>query len=226
MRELLDRHLGEGWPTRADDPATWEPVDGISDDELWAVRDRAAPRPHRRSCASAASSSAWPAASTPSTSTRPPSALDPDALTIGFARRLATYKRLDLLLADPDRDARAARAATARCSCRRRQGAPAGRRRQAPRPAAVRVKRHPQVAGRVVFLDDYDLALAATLVRGCDVWVNVPRPPLEASGTSGMKNAVNGGLHAGRAARLQRRARDVDPDVAAARSARARIARS
>ena len=54
---------------------------------------------------------------------------------------------------------------------------------------------HPQFAGRVVFLDDYDVALAATLVRGCDVWVNLPRPPLEASGTSGMKNAVNGGLN-------------------------------
>ena len=55
-------------------------------------------------------------------------------------------------------------------------------------------RHHPAFAGRVVFLDDYDIALAATLVRGCDVWVNLPRPPLEASGTSGMKNAVNGGL--------------------------------
>jgi len=54
---------------------------------------------------------------------------------------------------------------------------------------------HPQFAGRVIFLDDYDIALAATLVRGCDVWVNLPRPPLEASGTSGMKNAMNGGLN-------------------------------
>src|SRR3712207_742977 len=52
----------------------------------------------------------------------------------------------------------------------------------------------PQVTARVVFLEDYDLAMAARLVRGCDVWVNLPRPPLEASGTSGMKSAVNGGL--------------------------------
>ena len=56
------------------------------------------------------------------------------------------------------------------------------------------LKEIPEVAERVVFLDDYDLASAALLVQGCDVWVNLPRPPLEASGTSGMKSAVNGGL--------------------------------
>jgi glycogen phosphorylase len=55
-------------------------------------------------------------------------------------------------------------------------------------------RHHPAFAGRVVFLDDYDVALGASLTRGCDVWVNLPRPPLEASGTSGMKNAINGGL--------------------------------
>jgi starch phosphorylase len=56
------------------------------------------------------------------------------------------------------------------------------------------MKQHPQVAGRVLYLDDYDMALGAAMVRGCDVWVNVPRPPLEASGTSGMKSGMNGGL--------------------------------
>ena len=120
-------------------------------------------------------------------------------LTIGFARRVATYKRLDLMLRDVDRalallaDTRASRAAHPR-----RQGPPARRRRQAPGPAPVRDEgprggRPP----RRSILDDYDHALAAAMVRGCDVWVNVPRPPLEASGTSGMKSAVNGGLQLG-----------------------------
>src|SRR5205823_9700791 len=98
MCELLDRHLGDGWPDRATDPATWAPVDAIPDAELWAVRraqreglisyvrrravvDRLArdePRPYAEAAA----------------------AFDPDVLTIGFARRLATYKRLNLLLQD------------------------------------------------------------------------------------------------------------------------------
>jgi starch phosphorylase len=56
------------------------------------------------------------------------------------------------------------------------------------------MKSHPQVGRRVVYLDDYDVALGAAMTRGCDIWVNVPRPPLEASGTSGIKSAVNGGL--------------------------------
>ena len=85
---------------------------------------------------------------------------------------------------------------TARSSC----SSPARRTRRTTAASAssarlFEYRYHPQFAGRVIFLDDYDIALAATLVRGCDVWVNLPRPPLEASGTSGMKNAMNGGLN-------------------------------
>jgi len=195
MRELLDRHLGEDWPTRADAPATWEPVGGISDADLWAVRteqrrdliamvrersviERLARGEGKEYAHSAAE------------------CLDENALTVGFARRLATYKRLDMLLADPDRmlallgaEDRPVQLLVAGKAHPKDDG---GKRLVA---RLFEYRYHPQFAGRVIFLDDYDIALAATLVRGCDVWVNLPRPPLEASGTSGMKNAMNGGLN-------------------------------
>jgi starch phosphorylase len=193
MRELLDRHLGDGWHERQADPATWAPVDGIPDEELWAVRreQRAAfveyvctkstldrlGRGEPRAYAEAAAK-----------------AFDPEVLTIGFARRLATYKRLSLLVRDPERSL---------------QLLSGGR----PVQLVLAGKAHPRdddgkrmvqqlfshkwssdVGARVVYLDDYDLSSAARMVRGCDVWLNLPRPPLEASGTSGMKSAVNGGL--------------------------------
>jgi len=193
MRELLDRHLGADWIERADDPAAWEPVEAIPDEELWQarcaqraelialVRDRSVTerllRGDVREYAIAASQ-----------------ALREDVLTIGFARRVAAYKRLNLLTRDPDWTLRLL---------------------DGERPVQVLLagKAHPRdeeakrmlqslfglkwarvVAERVVFLDDYDLASAAALVRGCDLWLNVPRPPLEACGTSGMKSAFNGGL--------------------------------
>ena len=116
-------------------------------------------------------------------------------LTIGFARRVATYKRLDLLLRDVDR-------ALALLGDAERpvQFLLAGKAHPRDDDGKRLVQRlfelkgHPQVGRRVVFLDDYDLALGAAMTRGCDVWVNVPRPPLEARGTSGIKSAVNGGL--------------------------------
>jgi glycogen phosphorylase len=196
MWDLLDRHLPEGWleRERLHDPATWEPARSISDDELWTVR-----RTQRaeliamvrersvieRLARGEAKEHAHAAAEH----------LDEDALTIGFARRLATYKRLDMLLADPDR-----MLALLGAGDRPVQLLVAGKAHPKDDGGKRLVTRlfefrhHPQFAGRVVFLDDYDLALGASLVRGCDVWVNLPRPPLEASGTSGMKNAVNGGL--------------------------------
>jgi glycogen phosphorylase len=193
MRELLDRYLGEDWLVRASDPGTWAAVDQIPDQELWAarerqradlvafVRERSIPdrllRGDVRAYVQAAAR-----------------AFDPAVLTIGFARRVATYKRLELLTRDPewtlsllggDRPVQVVLAGKAH-----------------PRDdEAKRTLQHlfgmkgvQMVGERVVFLDDYDLASGARLVRGCDVWLNVPRPPLEASGTSGMKSAFNGGL--------------------------------
>jgi starch phosphorylase len=193
MRALLDRHLGDGWLTRATDPATWAPIDDIPAEELWAarraqraalvdyVRDRSVNdrlgRDEPRHYAEAAAG------------------FDPDVLTIGFARRLATYKRLHLLVADAERSLRLV------AGSRPVQLIIAGKAH--PRDddgkrlvqALFAQKMAPGFSARVVYLDDYDLRMAAWLVRGCDVWINLPRPPLEASGTSGMKNAVNGGLH-------------------------------
>jgi starch phosphorylase len=193
MRELLDRHLGEGWLDRAADAATWEGVDGISDEELWDVRCRQRAglvdyvrtksitdrlgRDEPRGYVEAAAV-----------------AFDPDALTVGFARRLATYKRLHLLVQD------SARALKLLGNGRPVQLVLAGKAH--PRDEdGKRMVQHlfafkwaPEIGGRVVYLDDYDLSSAARMVRGCDVWLNLPRPPLEASGTSGMKSAVNGGL--------------------------------
>ena len=121
-------------------------------------------------------------------------AFDPDALTLGFARRVATYKRLELLTRDPEftfsllGGERPVQVVLAGKAHPRDEEA----KRSLQRLFGLKYAR--VIAERVVFLDDYDLASAALLVRGCDVWLNLPRPPLEASGTSGMKSAVNGGL--------------------------------
>jgi len=194
MRELLDRHLGEGWMRRAADPAAFAAIDAIPDEEIWAVRqqqraaliawarDRAVldrlGRDDPRSYARAASD-----------------ALSPDVLTIGFARRLATYKRLHLLLQDRDRS-------YALLSGERPiQLLIAGKAHPRDEDGKRLVqelfvgKDDPRAAAHIAYLDDYDLASAARLVQGCDVWLNMPRPPLEASGTSGMKSAANGGLN-------------------------------
>lgn len=193
MRALLDRHLGSEWERRAADPATWEAVSAISDEELWAarraqraelvalVRERSVSerllRGEGRDYAQAAAE-----------------AFDPDVLTIGFARRVATYKRLHLLVRD--RDAVLALLGGERPVQVVLAGKAHPRDEEAKRVlrSVFDLKSSGLVASRVVFLEDYDLASAATLVRGCDVWLNLPRPPLEASGTSGMKSAFNGGL--------------------------------
>jgi starch phosphorylase len=194
MRALLDRHLGENWMTRVIDAETWAGVDQIPDDELWAVRraqrarlielirDRAPldrlTRGEERHYVEAGAR-----------------AFDPDALTIGFARRLATYKRLDLLLHDAQRAL-----ALVNAEDRPMQIVIAGKAHPRDDGGKQLIQRllalrgQPGAGTRIVFLHDYDLELASRLVQGCDVWLNMPRPPLEASGTSGMKSAVNGGL--------------------------------
>ena len=122
-------------------------------------------------------------------------AFDPDVLTIGFARRNATYKRLRLFTIIPRRvrDMLAGERSV--------QFVLAGKAHPSDEEAKravqdlFRFKDAPHVAERVVYLHDYDLAMAKLLVRGCDLWLNLPRPPLEASGTSGMKAVINGSLN-------------------------------
>jgi starch phosphorylase len=119
--------------------------------------------------------------------------LDPDVLTIGFARRFATYKRASLLfsrpdllaalLADPDRPIQVLVAGKAH---------PADEEGKDVIQLVVDFAREPAAAGRVVFLEDYEMTLARRLVQGVDLWLNTPRRPFEASGTSGMKAALNG----------------------------------
>jgi starch phosphorylase len=193
MRELLDRYLGPDWTVRAADPQTWDAVDQIPARELWHVRQRQRAetvdfirrrstqdrllRGDVREYVDAAARG-----------------FDENVLTIGFARRVATYKRLDLLTRDPE-------LTVALLSGERPvQVVLAGKAH--PRDEEAKYSLHnlfgmkaaQAVGRRVVYLDDYDLATGATLVRGCDVWLNLPRPPLEASGTSGMKSVFNGGL--------------------------------
>jgi starch phosphorylase len=122
--------------------------------------------------------------------------LDPHALTIGFARRFTGYKRPDLVFRDPDRLARIVNRVD-----RPVQFVFAGKAHPADesgKHALQTVFRHavdPRFGGRIAFVDDYDLHVAHLLVQGCDVWLNTPRKPMEASGTSGMKAGMNGVLH-------------------------------
>ncbi len=128
--------------------------------------------------------------------TRGARGLDPDALTIGFARRFATYKRANLLFSRPER-----LAALLGDADRPIQVLLAGKAHPADEGGkdliqrVVDFAREPAAAGRVAFLEDYEMTLARRLVQGVDVWLNTPRRPYEASGTSGMKAALNGGLN-------------------------------
>jgi glycogen phosphorylase len=193
MRELLDRHLGPGWIDRADDPSSFEAIDAIGAHELWEVRcrqrahlvdfvrersttDRLFRGDDRRQAEAAAS------------------AFDPDVLTVGFARRLATYKRLSLLLADVGRSLAVLGGERPIQLVLAGKAHPKDDEGKRLVQGLFDLRGEPVVSERVVYLEDYDLALGARLTRGCDVWLNVPRPPLEASGTSGMKNVLNGGL--------------------------------
>ncbi len=193
MRDLLDRHLGDGWLARADLPATWEPVGRIPAAELWAARCVA--RAQLVDMVSRRATSDRLRRGEPLDYAAAASGgFDPGRLTIGFARRLATYKRLHLVAMLPQR-------ALALIGGERPvQFVFAGKAHPDDNEAkeVVRqvfsLKREPSVAGRAAFLEDYDIPLAGQLVAGCDVWVNVPRPPLEASGTSGMKSCLGGGL--------------------------------
>jgi starch phosphorylase len=191
MRTLLDRHLGEGWLDRADDPATWDPVADIAGEDLWEVRQEQ--RADLATWARDRSIADRLSRDEPRGYAEAP-CFSPDVLTIGFARRLATYKRLHLLLRITDRVLKLLSGERSIQILMAGKAHPKDNEAKQSLQALFSQKGIPEVGCRVAYLDDYDLSVAARLVRGCDVWVNVPRPPLEASGTSGMKSAVNGGL--------------------------------
>jgi starch phosphorylase len=194
VQELLDRHLEDGWRLRAAEPETWARVDDIPDQELWAVRnrlranladfvrersvgDRLARGEHLDYAEAGAEG------------------FEPQILTVGFARRVAAYKRLHLMTLDPDRGTGLLTGPNRIQLAVAGKAHPQDEEAKGILHALFRLRLSAEGAERVTFLEDYDMGTAAWLVSGCDVWVNVPRPPLEASGTSGMKSAFNGGLN-------------------------------
>ncbi|MGH7686310.1 MAG: alpha-glucan family phosphorylase [Candidatus Dormibacteria bacterium] len=195
MRALLDRHLDARWTEHADDPEVWRGVDDISDEELWSVRTTlredlvAFARDRSVAHRLARGEPRWYVEAAER-------GFEPGALTIGFARRLASYKRITLLTLDPQRvaDLLADTAHPVQLLLAGKAHPQDEDGKRSPQPLFA-LKSMPHVAERVSFIDNYGLGTAAKMVAGCDVWLNLPRPPLEASGTSGMKAALNGALN-------------------------------
>lgn len=195
MNQLYDRYLGPRWRENQADPGLWLRVDSIPQEELWRTHERRRERLvafTRRRLRSQLTQRGAPRSAIDAAE----EVLDPSALTIGFARRFATYKRATLLLRDMDRLGRILN----------QPGRPvqilfAGKAH--PRDDAgktliqqiMRLAQQKEFRRRLVFLEDYDMAVARALVQGSDVWLNTPQRPLEASGTSGMKALANGALN-------------------------------
>lgn len=192
MRQLMDRHLPSGWESSAHLAATWAAVEEIPDKELWDARCQ---------LRSELLSSVRPQIISDRLSRNESKefvdgavhGFTPDLLTIGFARRMATYKRLHLLVRDAARFEGLLSSGTQILVAGKAHPQDDDGKREVQE--LFHIKEHPLVAERVAFLDDYDLDLGQRLVAGCDAWINVPRPPMEASGTSGMKVVLNGGLN-------------------------------
>ncbi len=195
MRLLFDKYFGQDWLDRVDDPELWRLVDTIPDDEFWSVRLHLKRKLvfylRERARQQWLKGGVHPVQVIASGVL-----LNPYALTIGFARRFATYKRAGLLMHDVDRLLRLIN----------RPNMPvqiifAGKAHPSDEPGKqliqyiYRTVKKAETGGRLVFLEDYDLNLAHYLVQGVDVWLNTPRRPLEASGTSGMKACLNGVLN-------------------------------
>jgi starch phosphorylase len=195
LSNLYDQNLEPDWRSRWNDPAVWAQIREIPDEELLEmhrrrkrrlltfVRDRQTASAYRRK---AAASEVRHAAEV----------LDPHALTIGFARRFATYKRATLLFRDVER--------LKKILCDRERPVQiiiAGKAHPKDQPGKsfireiVQLSRDPDLWKRIVFLEDYDLKVARELVQGVDLWLNNPRRGEEACGTSGMKAAMNGVLN-------------------------------
>ena len=195
MAELFDQYLGVDWRDRQEEPALWDRVSEIPDVELWRVRRALRSylfafireRARQRWTDERVSAGRVVAAGT---------LLDPAALTIGFARRFTGYKRPELIFQDPKRLGNILNAAK-----RPVQVVFAGKSHPADETGKHLLQRVYRGAidaafgGRIAFVDDYDLHVAHFIVQGCDVWLNNPRKPLEASGTSGMKASINGVPH-------------------------------
>ncbi|VXB23008.1 alpha-glucan family phosphorylase [Nocardioides sp. AX2bis] len=195
-REIVELAVARGADPRSDDTDPfWAAVDTVPDTEMWAVkrvlRERLVHEARRRTRASWAQRGASPAELG-----WVDDVLDPDVLTIGFARRVPSYKRLTLMLRDPERLKRLLlhpeRPVQLVIAGKSHPADDGGKRLI---QQLVRFSDDPEVRHRIVFLPDYDIAMAQPLYPGCDVWLNNPLRPYEACGTSGMKAALNGGLN-------------------------------
>ena len=195
MDELYDRYLGLRWVEEPADERVWQAVDRVPAEELWRTHERRRERLvafARRRLREQLIRRGAPRAEVEAAD----EVLDLEALTIGFARRFATYKRAALLLRGPERLARI-------LNDPRRPVQIIFSGKAHPRDDAgkelirqiVALARQETFRRRLVLLEDYDMAVARYMVQGCDVWLNTPRRPLEASGTSGMKAAANGALN-------------------------------
>ncbi|MBL6832144.1 MAG: alpha-glucan family phosphorylase [Pirellulales bacterium] len=195
MLQLYDRIFPAGWFRRMGEPDVWQKIYDVDSGELWEthyalknlllqfVRRRLARQCRRRGECDEAVEQAR-------------TVLDPNVLTIGFARRFATYKRADLVLSDIDR-----LLAMISDPDRPIQIIFAGKAHPADEPGKALIRkianlRHDErTSGRIVFVEDYDINVCRHLIQGVDIWLNNPRRPLEASGTSGQKVVLNGGLN-------------------------------
>lgn len=231
---LLDRHLGADWGARRHDPALWDGLASLDAASLWAVHQelkevllRLVREDTRRRFADD-----WKDATQV---VGAGALLDPEAFTIGFARRFATYKRANLIFRDPERLHRLL------VDFRRPvQLVVAGKAHPADTPgkevlqSVYRFTHDPFYEGRVAFVEDYGMHPAHLLVQGVDLWLNLPRVPMEASGTSGMKAGLNGvpqlstldgwweeGYDATNGWALPRQAEGTDPEAADAADAEA-----
>ena len=195
LSNLFKEYLGTDWIEHLDEPELWTELDAIPDDELWAVRlhlKRKLAFYLRERVRDRWTHGGFHPVQVVSSGVL----INPYALTIGFARRFATYKRASLVLSDVER----------LLDIINRPNMPvqiifAGKAHPADEPGkqliqqVYRQVKRAETGGRIVFIEDYEMNLARYLVQGVDVWMNTPRRPLEASGTSGMKAALNGALN-------------------------------
>ena len=189
------QYLGADWLDHLDDPAMWAKVTSIPDEELWAVRRHL--KNKLVNYANERTRQQWQNGTfSPAQVLAGGVFLEPYSLTIGFARRFATYKRANLMFRDFDRLMRIINNTHMPV-----QIIFAGKAHPADEPGKLliqqvyRAVKDTRAGGRLIFLEDYDINLARYLVQGVDVWMNTPRRPNEASGTSGMKAAANGALN-------------------------------
>ena len=195
MQRLYDRHFPVDWYDRMGEAGVWQGIHEVDPGELWEthlalknlllafVRRRVSRQCRRRGESDEAVEAAR-------------NMLDPNVLTLGFARRFATYKRADLIMTEMDR-----LSAMVNDPDRPLQLIFAGKAHPADEPGKQLIQRianlrhDPRFAGRIAFVEDYDINVCRHLIQGVDVWLNSPRRPLEASGTSGQKAVLNGALN-------------------------------